>query len=78
MSNNLGDILKTLVINVLLGITVFIIGFLVIVFLSDSDGKVELSYYAAIAYALLYLASVISVCTAIIVKKLGNSTNGER
>ncbi|MCF7756775.1 hypothetical protein KQ941_20270 [Paenibacillus xylanexedens] len=32
--------------------------------------EAELTYYAAIAYALLYLASVISVCTAVLLKKM--------
>jgi len=32
----------------------------------------ELTYYAAIAYALLYLASVISVCTAVVIRKINS------
>ncbi|PAF31385.1 hypothetical protein [Paenibacillus sp. 7516] len=56
--------------NVLLGIVVFVVGFSIIIFLTDSDLEAELTYYAAIAYALLYLASVISVCTAVLLKKM--------
>ncbi|MBE7681217.1 MULTISPECIES: hypothetical protein [Paenibacillus] len=56
--------------NVLLGLVVFVVGFFIIIFLTDSDLEAELTYYAAIAYALLYLASVISVCTAVLLKKM--------
>jgi hypothetical protein len=55
--------------NILIGIVVFIIGFVVVGFFSSSKGdNVELSYYAAIAYSNIFLASVITVCTCIIVK----------
>ncbi|MGF9696499.1 hypothetical protein [Paenibacillus sp. MABNR03] len=51
--------------NVLLGTVVFVVGFSVIILLTSSDIEAELTYYAAIAYALLYLASVISFYTAV-------------
>lgn len=56
--------------NVLLGAVVFVVGFSIILLLTSSDIEAELTYYAAIAYALLYLASVISVCTAVLFKKM--------
>ncbi|MDR6718374.1 hypothetical protein [Paenibacillus sp. 2003] len=56
--------------NVLIGSVVFVVGFSIILLLTSSDIEAELTYYAAIAYALLYLASVISVCTAVLLKKM--------
>lgn len=57
--------------NILFGVLVFIIGFIIVGFFSSSKGdNVELSYYAAIAYSLVYLASVITVCTCLIVNAL--------
>ncbi|WLD92821.1 hypothetical protein [Alkalihalobacillus sp. AL-G] len=57
--------------NILFGIVVFIIGFLVVGFFSSSKGSnVELSYFAAIAYSLLFLASVVTVCTCMVVNAL--------
>ncbi|WP_160037096.1 hypothetical protein [Paenibacillus sp. An7] len=65
-----GKRVKEVIKNSLLGMVVFIIGFAIIFVLTSSDIEAELTYYAAIAYALLYLASVISVCTAVILRKL--------
>ncbi|MBD7971356.1 hypothetical protein [Paenibacillus gallinarum] len=62
--------MKEVIKNILLGMVVFIVGFAIIFVLTSSDIEAELTYYAAIAYALLYLASVISVCTAVILKKI--------
>lgn len=62
--------LKGVVQNVLLGVAVFVGGLIVILLLTSSDMEAELTYYAAIAYALLYLASVISVCTAVVIRKI--------
>ena len=57
--------------NILIGILVFVIVFIVVGFFSSSKGdNVELSYYAAIAYSLIYLASVITVCTCFILNAL--------
>ena len=56
--------------NILIGILVFVIGFIVVGFFSSSKGdNVELSYLA-IAYSLIYLASVITVCTCFILNAL--------
>ncbi|MBD7969598.1 hypothetical protein [Paenibacillus gallinarum] len=62
--------MKEVIKNTLLGIVVFVVGFAIILVLTRSGIEAELTYYAAIAYALLYLASVISVCTAVILRKI--------
>ncbi|WP_240342918.1 hypothetical protein [Paenibacillus sp. ALJ109b] len=62
--------MKEVIKNVLLGTVVFVVGFAIIFVLTSSDIEAELTYYAGIAYALLYLASVISVCTALLLKKM--------
>lgn len=67
--------MKEVIKNALLGIVVFIVGFAIISVLTSSDIEAELTYYAAVAYAPLYLASVISVCTAVILKKSLNQKN---
>ena len=57
--------------NIFISILVFVIGFIVVGFFSSSKGdNVELSYYAAISYSLIYLASVITVCTCFILNAL--------
>ncbi|KGP91048.1 hypothetical protein N780_17460 [Pontibacillus chungwhensis BH030062] len=62
--------------NVLIGILVFVIGYMIIgIFANYEGGKIELSYYAAIAFSLVYLASVITVCTGFIVSALKKYSN---
>ncbi|RFB09452.1 hypothetical protein DZB84_24325 [Bacillus sp. HNG] len=56
---------------ILMGILVFVIGFILVGFLSGfTSGNAEFSYYAAISNSLIYLASVIAVCTFLIVNNL--------
>lgn len=62
--------MKEVIKNVLLGTVVFVVGFAIIFVLTSSDIEAELTYYAGIAFALLYLASVIFVCTALLLKKM--------
>ncbi|WP_454191228.1 hypothetical protein [Paenibacillus sp. Marseille-Q7038] len=62
--------MKEVIKNALLGFVVFVVGFAIILVLTRSGIEAELTYYLAIAYALLYLASVISVCTAVILRKI--------
>ncbi|WP_160035001.1 hypothetical protein [Paenibacillus sp. An7] len=62
--------MKEVIKNALLGFVVFVVGFAIILVLTRSGIEAELINYAAIAYALLYLASVISVCTAVILRKI--------
>ncbi|GAA0441864.1 hypothetical protein GCM10008983_18690 [Lentibacillus halophilus] len=63
-------ILNAILKNIFLGIVTFIIGYIIVWFFSGSKGKIELSYYAAISYSLIFLAAVIVVCTGIIANKL--------
>ncbi|GIP45094.1 hypothetical protein J45TS6_35530 [Paenibacillus sp. J45TS6] len=62
--------MKEVIKNALLGFVVFVVGFAIILVLTRSGIEAELTYYAAIAYALLYLASVISVCAVVILRKI--------
>ncbi|WP_454192325.1 hypothetical protein [Paenibacillus sp. Marseille-Q7038] len=62
--------MKEVIKNALLGIVVFVVGYAIILVLTRSGIEAELTYYLAVAYALLYLVSVISVCTAVILRKL--------
>lgn len=57
--------------NLLIGLGVYLLGFIVVALsVSLFNGSPQFSYLRAISFAILYLASVIAICSTIIMKKL--------
>jgi hypothetical protein len=58
--------------SVLIGIGVYILGFILVTLCADifNSGNVEISYYYAIVFSILYLSAIVGISTSPILKEL--------
>lgn len=63
--------------NIFIGIGIYILGFIIAIISSSfwDSGNVEYSYYYGIIFSVLYLASVVGVCTSLIIKHIKEIKN---